>query len=59
MLNTSKEAAALDEHAPAMSQESRATFSIIFGEFIGVTEDHLAWFCISKLMGSSPLRIFD
>jgi len=43
MLNTSKEAAALDEHAPAMSQESRASFSMILGEFIGITEDHPTW----------------
>jgi len=41
---TPKEAAALDEHAPAMSQESRA-FSRVMGEFIGVTEDHPAWLC--------------
>jgi len=44
MLTTPKEAAALDEPAPAISQESRA-FSRIFGEFIGVIEDHLAWLC--------------
>jgi len=41
---TPKECTALDEHAPAMSQESRAA-SRVMGEFIGVTEDHPAWLC--------------
>jgi len=42
---TSKEAAALDEHAHAMSRKSIA-FSRILGEFIGVTEDHPVWLCL-------------
>jgi len=56
MLTTPKEAAALDEPAPAISQESRA-FSRIFGEFIDVTQDHPAWLCF-QADGIIPVEDF-